>query len=406
MTIQSIHLENFRNYRRLDLHVGPSINVFYGNNAQGKTNIMEAIYLCACARSHRTSKDRDLIFHNRDMDQDKKEIINYYQVHLNFYEEENSHHESVRIRYEEEEGKRPKRTVYSDLVPYEKMQDYLGNFNAVIFAPEDLQLIKEGPSIRRRYVDLLISQVKPTYFFNLQRFSRILIQRNSVIKAVKQAYNGNYLSEEQNMKISYWDYPLAEAAAKIITDRIYFTKKISDYAAENHLNISNGNEKLDVTYKTITGLLSEVDENDPYLSEKIIEEKILDKYLSTHKEDCDRGITIHGPHRDDLEILLNNENIRIFASQGQQRSAALSLKLAELFVLKDITKQAPVLLLDDVFSELDVKRRQCLLSSMKGSQVFVTCTDRFYIENLFDTDVNDGKNISFFRVSEGFAEPA
>ena len=399
MKVQSIHLDNFRNYRRFDLEVGPSVNIFFGQNAQGKTNLIEAIYLCACARSHRTSKDRDLIYRNKNEMNDKKA---YYQVFLDYITENgNSEKESVSIRYEENEGKKPKRIAYHNMVPFERFQDYIGLFNAVIFAPEDLQLVKEGPSVRRRYLDILISQVKPSYFYNIQRYTRLIIQRNSVIKSIKSQKSGLNITEEQNIAISIWDYPISEIAAKIIADRIYFSKKIKLYAEKNHNQISDNKENLEIKYKTVSGILDEEIRKDPYAFEKRIKENILMKLENTHREDCERGITATGPHRDDLELYLNGENTRIYASQGQQRSASLSLKLAEMMLLKEETKEMPVLLLDDVFSELDAVRRKCLLANIKDAQVFLTCTDRFYVNSFLLDGFNKDKEINYFEVDNG-----
>ena len=403
MRIQSIYLENYRNYRRLDLKVGPSVNIFFGKNAQGKTNLIEAIYLCACARSHRTAKDKDLIFRSKnDMDQKSS----HYQVVLEFFSKENdfvntNNKESVAIHYEEIEGKKPKRTAYHDMVPFERFQDYVGLFHAVVFAPEDLQLVKEGPSVRRRYLDILISQVKPSYFFHLQRYSRLLLQRNNVIKAMKQHISSSGLTDEQNMKILFWDFPLAESAAKIIVDRIVFSNKIKHFAAINHAQISADTEVLEIKYKTVSSLLDDRIRADPHSFEKEIEERFLQKLAISHRDDCERGITLSGPHRDDLELYLNGDTARLFASQGQQRSASLSLKLAEMMVIKEETKQTPVLLLDDVFSELDESRRKCLLSNINDAQVFLTCTDRFYVNSFLTEGFGKGKKISFFEVTNG-----
>jgi len=381
------------------LDVGPSVNIFFGKNAQGKTNLIEAIYLCACARSHRTSRDKDLIIRNKN-DSDNNET--FYQVILDFFSGSDTNiEESVSIRYEEDEGKKPKRTAFHNMVPFERFQDYVGLFHAVIFAPEDLQLVKEGPSVRRRFMDILISQIKPSYFFNLQRYSRLLVQRNSVIKSIKSHLSGDGLTNDQKMEISFWDYPLSEAAAKIITDRIYYSEKIMKYAVKNHRQISEDKEILDIKYKTISGVMDDEKKKDPYKYEKEIEESYLKKLTNSHKEDCERGITIAGPHRDDLELYLNGDNARLFASQGQQRSASLSLKLAEMMLMEEETKETPVLLLDDVFSELDAGRRKCLLSNIKDAQVFLTCTDRFYVNSFVSESIEKDKNVSFYEVKDG-----
>jgi DNA replication and repair protein RecF len=414
MYITSIQLENFRNYRRLNLHIGPSINVFFGENAQGKTNLIEAVYLCACARSHRTSKDRDLIFHGED----------YYKVDLKLDSRRNSENEEDRILYEEsislsfQEARetitgliKAKRTAFHDGIPFERISDFIGIFHAVIFAPEDLLLIKEGPSVRRRYLDLLISQVLPMYFYDLQTYAKILTQRNKTLKQLRQANGNHLLSDHEKSEIEIWDYPLAQVSSRIIAERIIFSEKIRVFSKEKHEQISGGKESLTVRYKTVTGIISDeiIKEPHSYLSE--IEEILLRRWKASAQEDYEKGNTSIGPHRDDLELSLDGDGLRAFASQGQQRSAALALKLAELMILREQTGESPVLLLDDVFSELDSNRRTYLLQNIEDSQVFISCTDRGFIEKeILETCENDpvcsiaGRQISFYEVLEGTVE--
>jgi len=403
MFIRSIHIENFRNYRRLDLNVEPSINVFFGENAQGKTNIIEAIYLCACARSHRTSKDRELIFHGEqgykvqlDMRAHRyrhlivcrdEEIIPFSSEHEHkpAIKKNDYYEESLSISYmEAAEGpeglKKARRIAEHDNVPLERISDFMGIFHAVIFAPEDLLLIKEGPSVRRRYMDLLISQVRPCYFHDLLTYSKLLQQRNRTLKLLRQKHAIHTLGALEESELEIWDYPLAQAAARILAERILFAERIKILAKQKHEQISGGKESLFVRYRTISGLSTEQIQNDPLNNLLKIEEILLNRWKATHQDDYEKGNTSVGPHRDDLELSLDGDGLRAFASQGQQRSAALALKLAELTILREETGEMPVLLLDDVFSELDAGRRACLLSNMGGAQVFITCTDRSFIE--------------------------
>ncbi|MEI8200518.1 MAG: DNA replication/repair protein RecF [Eubacteriales bacterium] len=403
MFIRSIHIENFRNYRRLDLNVEPSINVFFGENAQGKTNIIEAIYLCACARSHRTSKDRELIFHGEQGYKVQLDMMAHRYRHLIVCREEESvpassehkhkngrkkndyYEESLSISFlEAAEGpeglKKARRIAEHDNVPLERISDFMGIFHAVIFAPEDLLLIKEGPSVRRRYMDLLISQVRPCYFHDLLTYSKLLQQRNRTLKLLRQKHAIHTLGALEESELEIWDYPLAQAAARILAERILFAERIKILAKQKHEQISGGKESLFVRYRTITGLLTEEIQNDPMSNLLKIEEILLTRWKATHQDDYEKGNTSVGPHRDDLELSLDGDGLRAFASQGQQRSAALALKLAELVILREETGEMPVLLLDDVFSELDAGRRACLLSNMGGAQVFITCTDRSFIE--------------------------
>ena len=426
MLIRSIHIENFRNYRRLDLNVEPSINVFFGENAQGKTNIIEAIYLCACARSHRTSKDRELICHGehgyrvsldmlahryrkmiRNIEGDISSDVGFLSTSqvrdAGYYEE------SLSISYMEamegpEGFRKARRIAEHDNVALERISEFMGIFHAVIFAPEDLLLIKEGPSVRRRYLDLLISQVRPVYFHDLLEYSRLLQQRNRTLKLMRQRKSIHTLSPMEVSEIEIWDYPLARAAARIIADRISFSERVRAIAKEKHEQISGGRESLYVRYKTVSGILCDEVISDPYGSIEKTEQALLARWRASHQDDYEKGTTSVGQHRDDLELSLGGDGLRAFASQGQQRSAALAMKLAELAVLREETGEMPVLLLDDVFSELDAGRRSCLLANMADAQVFITCTDRSFIEKeLVEIAGSDDKTpvISFYEVSEG-----
>jgi len=441
MLIRSIHIENFRNYRRLDLTVEPSINVFFGENAQGKTNIIEAIYLCACARSHRTSKDRELIYHGEQGYKVKLDMLAHRYRHLivcrddeiitaptdpSMISEEDKpvndeisfsghkhndyYEESLSISFQEAsetpEGlKKARRLAEHDHVPLERISDFMGLFHAVIFAPEDLLLIKEGPSVRRRYMDLLISQVRPCYFYDLLTYSKLLQQRNRTLKLLRQRQGIHTLGKMEESEIEIWDYPLAQAAARILAERILFSERIKILASQKHEQISGGKESLFLKYRTISGLLTEEIQNNPIDKIESIEKYLIAKWKSSHQDDYEKGNTSVGPHRDDLELSLDGDGLRAFASQGQQRSAALALKLAELTILREETGEMPVLLLDDVFSELDAGRRACLLSNMEDAQVFITCTDRSFIEReLTDRSDNVLKNnagISFYEVADG-----
>jgi len=436
MLIRSIHIENFRNYRRLDLDVEPSINVFYGENAQGKTNIIEAIYLCACARSHRTSKDRDLIFHGESGYKVQLDMLAHrYRNMIVCREEEISkesketdqpfpvrkkndyYEESLSISFvdasETPEGLRKARRIAEhDHVPLERISDFMGLFHAVIFAPEDLLLIKEGPSVRRRYMDLLISQVRPCYFYDLMTYSKLLQQRNRTLKHLRQKQPVHTLSQMEESELEIWDYPIAQAAARILAERILFSERIRFLAKEKHEQISGGKESLFVRYRTVTGILNDEIQKNPHSRIEEIEKLLLNRWKSGHQDDYEKGNTSIGPHRDDLELSLDGDGLRAFASQGQQRSAALALKLAELTILREETGEMPVLLLDDVFSELDSGRRACLISNMGDAQVFITCTDRLFIEkeltartDLLSDSADKKTSISFFEVSEGTVSP-
>lgn len=428
MYITSIHICNFRNYRRLDVSVEPSINVLYGENAQGKTNLIEALYLCACARSHRTAKDRELILHGESQytveivlaphgDTSRNEGDRAVAPSLSSNDRKSPSHtnyeETITLTYQDASDGvsgpiKPKRIAYQDHVPFEKISDFLGLFHAVIFAPEDLLLIKDGPSVRRRYLDLLISQVRPRYFHDLSTYSRLLQQKNKTIKNLRQRKSLHTLTEAEISELEIWDYPLAEAAAGILVERILFIERIRRIAGEKHEQISGGKEHLFVRYRTVPGLLTDEIQTDPSGERTVIRDFLLSRWKSSEQDDYEKGSVTYGPHRDDLELSLDGDGLRAFASQGQQRSAALALKLSELKILREETGENPVLLLDDVFSELDASRRACLLRNIEDAQVFITCTDRTFIEKELtevDTDTADGNgkpwNITFFRVEDG-----
>lgn len=405
MRIRSVHLTQFRNFRGLDLEVGSSVNVFYGSNAQGKTNLLEAIYLCACARSHRTSRDRELIM--RD--------ATFYKVRLLLScDRRKDYEESVSLSFYDENhpefAQKSRRIAEHDDIPVDKLSRYVGIFNAVIFAPEDMLLIKEGPSVRRRYLDLLISQVRPMYFFALQRYSKLLQQRNRTLKIIRSSRGAAVLRPEEEAELEIWDLSMAKTAAEIISERIHFSEKIAAAAKTHHGRISSETENLFVRYRTVGGLLSEIaerDENKPVT--ETIEKHLTAKWKSTHHEDFEKGITTVGPHRDDLELSLDGEGLRPFASQGQQRSAALAMKMAELDILREETGETPVLLLDDVFSELDHHRRAALLSGFGPAQVFITCTDKDFVSGellpLFPERYTEKQEVSFFRIENGEVYP-
>lgn len=390
MYIRSIELENFRNYRRLDLEVEPSVNVFYGENAQGKTNILEAIYLCTSTHSHRTGKDAEMVFHGEHS----------YRVKLKLTSSFQPYDESVSVRYSDGDGssssmKKAKKTVFHDDVPFEKISEYFGIFNAVIFAPEDLMLIKEGPSVRRKYLNVLLSQVKPMYFHELNSFARLLMNRNRIIKNAR-IKNSKVLDPDFREQILIWNEPMAKSAAKIIYDRYLFSLRIDSFARKHHESISNGRETLYVKYKTCIPI--DMLEN---FDEAKVTEYLLNKWNQSLEDDFQHGITNYGPQRDDLIMSLDGDGLRMFASQGQQRSAALSMKMAELDVVREETKDSPVLLLDDVFGELDAQRRKCLLSEIGDAQIFITCTDKSFIEQELADSMEKNSKIAFFEVQSG-----
>lgn len=388
MKLVKIDLKNFRSYRELSLEFDSDINVLYGENAQGKTNVLEAIYICSCLRSHRTSRDFELIYN------EKKE----YEINVEFKDLNSSdnYSEEIDILYLESVLGDPariknKRIIKHNGIKLSKSSEIMGVFNAVIFAPEDLMLIKEGPSTRRRFLDILISQIRPSYFNELNTFVKILSQRNSLLKQMR-----DNKAEREYDHISIWDISLAKSAAKIIATRFKFVEKIDEIASKYHKEISYGKEILKVKYKTIAGIANKN-------SVEEIEEIIISKLKNMFYEDVERGSTFCGPHKDDVEIYLDGDGIKSFSSQGQQRTAVLSMKIAELEIIKNETGKTPVLLLDDVMSELDIKRRRILLSCIGKAQVILTCTDKSHVAEDFLIDRPD-RTISYYNVSNSQIE--
>ena len=412
MFIRSIHLENFRNYGRLDLDVGPSVNIFYGNNAQGKTNIVEGIYVASSIVSHRTSKDSDLI----------KFGENEYKASLDLTDDDGTDVNLSACYYTEKSSLsrsgRTGRILIRDNAPVDKMYEYLGICNIVIFAPEDLNIVKYAPSLRRKFLNSLISKVSPSYFNLLSDYSKLLMQKNTLLKSIKGSNELPALVDEQ---LNFWDFSLAELSAEIILKRYKFAKLISDIASKHHSSISGGKENLSIEYSTVYGAVGALEtfltKNSKYdefmgkgLSEAdygrikgILSDLVLSKLRSVRNYDIDKHISSTGIHRDDLVIKLDDLVMKTFASQGQQRTAALALKLSELEIIKMFVSSTPILILDDVFSELDKTRRISLVSAMKDAQIFITCTDRNMIGDEIDV-IGGADKAEFYCVSEGIIE--
>lgn len=393
MQVTKIYLEQFRNYLNQKIDTGSGVNVFYGNNAQGKTNILEALYMCACARSHRTSKDQELIMRGHDQYRISIEYIN-----------DNGSKDELSIHYldslsGDNQRQRANRLIFHNGMRVDRISDLMGLFHAVIFAPEDLMLVKDGPSVRRRYLDLLISQIRPSYFRNLQQYQKQLTQRNKLLKNIRDTGIKKSYDDPMMIQLDVWTISLAQTAAAIIEQRLKFSSRITQYASESLINISSGKEKLNVIYKSISGIT-----NDCSIEE--ISEILYNKLKSIIYEDIIRGSTNYGPHRDDLELWLNDEPLKPYASQGQQRSVVLSLKIAELNIIKEEINEYPVLLLDDVMSELDENRRGCLLANITGAQIFVTCTEAEHVVSdieaacIYDP-ASKPKSYRFYQVDSG-----
>ena len=344
MLIKSIKLENFRNYKKLNTTLAPGLNVFIGNNAQGKTNLLESIYYCSIGKSTKTSRDKELIKWGENTSKVKVEVEKQFYTN------------NIEIITRDKE----KKTIKINEIPIKRIGELMGELTVIFFSPDEIRLVKDAPQDRRRFMDIDISQISRNYFYLLCRYDKILNQRNKLLKFTKDF-------EALKDAISIWDEQLSDIASKIIFWRINFIEKLSKPAFDIHKFITNGKEELKVTYQGITGKTTEE-----------IKEKIAQGLVQNLQKDYDLGYTTIGPHRDDLKVVINNIDIRSFGSQGQQRLATLSLKLAELNLFKQERGEMPVLLLDDVLSELDETRQQNLLKIIKDVQTIITCTKYDY----------------------------
>lgn len=364
MHISKIFLKNYRNFDELNLNFEVAINIFFGKNAQGKTNILESIYFSTIGKS-RATKDFELVRVGK----------NFLQIRLEFFKANISHTLAIELLPEQKN-----RRVFLDGNPI-KFREIVGKLNSVMFSPEDLFLFKNSPSIRRKFLDSEISQASPIYFQNLLSYNRIVEQRNNLLKKIREG-----LAKENTLDL--WTEQIANFAAKIVLQRISAVEKLNFLANNAQKKISSQAEKLLIKYD-LHGL-KKTSTDEKILTEIYRENLSAKKFL-----EIKRGATLIGPHLDDLKFFLNDRELKIFGSQGQLRTAALALKLAELNFLREETGEYPILLLDDVMSELDFVRREQLLKflSEEKIQTLITATDAAYFPKDFA-----GK---FFEVSNG-----
>lgn len=355
MKIESINLENFRNYETLELSLKDGTNLFYGDNAQGKTNILEAVYLCGTTKSHRGSKDREMV----RFDQEEAHI------RMNIRKKEISYRIDMHLKKNKSKG------IAINGIPIRKASELLGLGNFVFFSPEDLNIIKNGPSERRRFLDMELCQLNQMYLYHLMNYNKILLQRNKLLKNL-------YFRPEDEETLDIWDLQMVQYGCQVIRAREEFVKQLNEIIYEIHKKLSGGKEELQVTYE-----------------KNVSEEEFLETLRRNRDKDIRMKMSHTGPQRDDLSFVIKNVDIRKFGSQGQQRTTALSLKLAEIQLVKEKSNDSPVLLLDDVLSELDGKRQSYLLDSIEGVQTLITCTgiDDF-VENNFQID-------GLFQVTDG-----
>lgn len=344
MKINSVKLNNFRNISSMELYATEGVNVIYGENAQGKTNILEAIWLFTGCKSFRGSKDAEFIKFNEEIS----------KINLDFSD-------NVRNKKSEIIIGNKKKNVSLNGVSLRSSSELIGSFYAVIFSPSHLSLIKDGPSGRRRFLDTALCQLKPSYAEHLAGYRRALLQRNALLKDL-------HLSPQLYDILDSWDDQLARYSASVILERLKYIEILSQYSKQIYAGISENKESFSVTYSRNDITDINISVNDLYNLER-------ERIKNARKEDVLYKTTTIGPHRDDIDIFINNVSARSFGSQGQQRSCALALKLGESEIIKKITGETPVALLDDVMSELDEKRQDYVLNHINDRQVFLTCCD-------------------------------
>ena len=352
MWINKIKINNFRNYNNEEINLEKNINVFYGENAQGKTNIIEAIFLCSMGKSFRAKQDKEMIKLNE----------NNSIVEIEFFKSDRDGKIKIQL------GNR--KTVFVNGIKIKKLSELLGNLNVVMFTPDDINILKGGPQNRRRFLDIMISQLKPNYMHNLSLYAKSLEQRNNYLKQIKE-------KNKPEEMLDIWDEKLAEYAFIISNYRNDFMEKIKNKIKKIHSEITDNREDIEIEY----------------LTECLDKENYLNLLKQRRKLDIIKSYTTKGIHRDDFNIYINKKELSIYGSQGQHRTAMLSLKLSEVNIIEDEIGEKPVLLLDDFMSELDSKRRNHFLEKINDTQVIITCTDKIDIEKnkILIYNVNDGK---------------
>ena len=341
MYIEKIKLQNFRNYKQLELNLNKNINIIYGNNAQGKTNILESIFLCSFGKSFRTTKEKEMIKFNET------------NLILEVFYQKKDRDGKIKIEIGD------KKQIYLNGIKIKKLSELLGNVNIVIFTPDDINILKDGPAGRRRFLDMMIGQLRPNYVYNLNMYLKTIEQRNNYLRQIRE-------ENKPEEMLEIWDEKLAEYAGIIFNYRNEFIKKIIQKINKIHSEITENKEKLEVEY------ISNCENKENYL--KLLKER--------RKLDIIKGFTTKGIHRDDFMIYINEKEVGAYGSQGQNRTVVLSLKLAELNVIYDEIGEYPILLLDDFMSELDEERRKNFLNNIKNTQVILTGTEKIDLPNL------------------------
>lgn len=357
MELISVKIENFRNYNNEICYFSPHTNVLVGKNAQGKTNLIEAIYFCSIGKSPRISNEKDLI----QYDKERAKITLEFNT--------NAGRKKIEIII----NKKGKKVVKINGVNVLKIADLVGYLKCVFFSPDELKLIKETPEDRRKFLNTDISQLSKMYFYNLIKYNKILNERNNLLKSSKD-------EEKVKQTIDVWNEQLASVGAYIIRERLKYVEKMKEYIVKIHNFLTNNQEKLDILYASYNTF----DINK-------IKSQLIKQLDDSFEKDFRLGYTNVGPHRDDLKFYINDNEVKSFASQGQQRTVALSIKLAEVEIFKQVAKEYPILLLDDVLSELDKDRKNNLLKIINRYQTIITTTEIEKSDELHIININNGK---------------
>ena len=367
MKVKSIKLKNFRNFKDLDIEIDDVLNIFIGDNGQGKTNLLESIYLCSIGKTFRLNSENDLIKFNE----------NSFEIEISIKKDNDENIKNINFSF----SKSGKKNIKINGITLEKNSEIIGFLSNVIFTPDDLKIIKGSPNERRRFVNIDISQIKPKYKYLLRDYKKIITSRNIILKD---------LNNKQNKEVlSIWNDYQVNIGSDIIEYRRNYIDKLKVYASNIYSEISNNKESFDLQYKCDIG-------NIDNLSKEEIKEKFnnrINKYIDA---EILKKISLHGPHKDDIIVRINGKDFKYFGSQGQQRSAVLAIKLAEVEIIKEEIGEYPILLLDDVLSELDNNRKKFLLDYINKIQTIITTTDDTDLKELIK---NNQKKL--FHISQG-----
>lgn len=352
MIIESVDLQNYRNYEFLNMTFDNKINIIYGDNAQGKTNILESLYVCATSKSHRGSKDKDIIRFGND------------EAHIKVMVKKHG----MNYRLDMHLKKNKTKGIAVNGIPIRRAVELFGIINIIIFSPEDMNIIKNGPSERRRFIDMELSQLDKIYLSNLVNYNKVVVQRNKLLKQLQFSGDSGLVD-----MLDVWDMQLVRYGSEIIKRRMDFIDNINSIIRPVHSKLSGNKEILNLRYIPCTTI-----------------DNFKDEVIRSRERDIKFKMTNVGPHKDDVAFFINDKDVRKYGSQGQQRTCALSLKLAEIELVKKVINDTPVLLLDDVLSELDANRQNFLLDSIGDIQTIITCTgldefvnNRFSINRIF-----------------------